>query len=172
MSFVENQYFYQESDLQATIEIVLTGETERDVTVLVRGGMFDTLLHGVMFSTPNIHLTCVFPTGPSDQAEIGPNKVVFSEEVVFRASGAKQQIVSTLIVNDMIALEADEIVSVNLTIVSPSSGVKFGNFSNTVVTIVDDDRKLFAFKPCCLIHQRVTILYFCRSVSLACRITC
>ena len=90
---------------------------------------------------------------------------------MFRASGAKQQIVSALIVNDTIALEADEIVSVNLTIVSPSSGVKFGNFSNTVVTIVDDDRKLFAFKPCCLIHQRVTILYFCRSVSLACRIT-
>ena len=113
----------------------------------------------------------MFPIGPSDQADIGPNKVAYSEEVVFRAGGAKQQVVSALIVNDTIALEADEIVSVNLTIVSPSSGVKFGNYSNAVITIADDDRKSFAFKPHCLTHQKVSILYFRRSVSLVCRIT-
>ena len=94
--------------------------------------------------------TCIWRTGPSDQVDIGPNRVAYSDKVVFRASGPTQQIVSAFIVNDTIALEADEVVSVDLTIVSPSSGVTFGPFSSTVVTITDDDRKSCALKSCYL----------------------
>ena len=42
MGFLRDQYFYQEGDLLAVVEVIFTGETERDVTVLVRGGMFDS----------------------------------------------------------------------------------------------------------------------------------
>ena len=41
VSFLKNRYYYEESDLQAFVEVALIGEIERDVTVLVRGGMFD-----------------------------------------------------------------------------------------------------------------------------------
>ena len=81
------------------------------------------------------------PTGPSDQTNIGPNRVAYSDEVVFSPSGPKQRTISALVVNDTIALEADELVSVDLTVISPSSGVRLGVFSRTVVVITDDDRK-------------------------------
>ena len=67
---------------------------------------------------------------------------------MFTASGPKQQIVSAFIFNDTIALEADEVVDVELTIISPSPGVTFGTFPNTVVKIADDDRKCSALKQC------------------------
>ena len=39
MSFKKDQYTYQESDGQAAVEVVLTGETARDVVVSVMGGV-------------------------------------------------------------------------------------------------------------------------------------
>ena len=40
MSFKSGQYIYQESDGQAAVEVVLTGQTAMDVVVSVTGGMF------------------------------------------------------------------------------------------------------------------------------------
>ena len=73
--------------------------------------------------------------------KIGPDRVVFNDNVTFTAGGPTEQNVSTTIVNDVIALEDDEIVTVDLTIDSPATGVSFGVFTQTVVTIVDNDGK-------------------------------
>ena len=40
MSFTSNHYTYNENDGMAVVEVVLTGETARDVVVSVKGGMF------------------------------------------------------------------------------------------------------------------------------------
>ena len=73
--------------------------------------------------------------------KIGPDRVVFNDNVTFTAGGPKEQNVSAAIINDVIALEDDEIVTVNLIIISPTSGVNPGRFTSTVVTIVDNDCK-------------------------------
>ena len=39
MSFKKDQYSYNESDGQAAVEVVLTGQTAVDVVVSVEGGM-------------------------------------------------------------------------------------------------------------------------------------
>ena len=39
MSFKYDQYNYSEHSGNATVEVVLTGQTEVDVVVLVKGGM-------------------------------------------------------------------------------------------------------------------------------------
>ena len=49
--------------------------------------------------------------------------------------------VSKEIHNDDIALEADEVVNIDLTIDPPVSGVTTGAIDSTVVTITDDDSK-------------------------------
>ena len=61
--------------------------------------------------------------------------------VTFTDDGVREKNVSALIVDDTIALEAIEMVNVRLTIVSPPSGVSPGTFQDTLVTVVDDDRK-------------------------------
>ena len=40
MSFKNDNYNYEESDGQAVVEVVLTGQTAVDVVVSVMGGMF------------------------------------------------------------------------------------------------------------------------------------
>ena len=86
-------------------------------------------------------LPVFYLTGPSDQTKIGPDRVVFKSNITFTAGGSKEQIVSAGIINDNIAFEDDEVVPVDLTIISPSTGVNLGAFPTTVVTIVDNDRK-------------------------------
>ena len=84
------------------------------------------------------------PTGPSQQTTVGTDRVVFKEmNITFTADGPKKKSVSADIVNDEVALEDDELVSVVLDIVSPTSGVHFGSFQTTVVTIIDDDCKFY-----------------------------
>ena len=39
MSFKKDQYSYMESDGEAVVEVILTGQTAVDVVVLVQGGM-------------------------------------------------------------------------------------------------------------------------------------
>ena len=79
------------------------------------------------------------PTGPSTQTNIGDDKVEFSDTVTFTPRGLEVMTVSVPIVNDTISFEDDEIVDVNLTIVRPGFGVKFGANPVTKVVIVDDD---------------------------------
>ena len=103
-------------------------------------------------------------TGPSAQMIIGPDRVVFDSMVTFTAGGPTEQTVSTIIENDMIALEGDEIVNVWLTIDSPPSGVIFGAIQTTVVTITDDDCKFIIMRQVlfCLeyIHQNMYLSWF------------
>ena len=40
MSFKNDNYNYEESDGQAVVEVVLTGQTAVDVTVSITGGIF------------------------------------------------------------------------------------------------------------------------------------
>ena len=103
---------------------------------------------GVRFDPPMCTNSCFYSlfhwlTGPSNQVNIGPDRVVFNNTVTITANGPTEQTVtvSVLIQNDVIALEDDELVTVDLTIVSPPSGVNPGDFITTFVTIVDDDCK-------------------------------
>ena len=83
------------------------------------------------------------PTGPSPQTTVGTDRVVFRDKTVtFTPSGPKEQSVFTPIIDDMVAIEDDEMVTVNLTILSPSSGVKLGLHKSTKVIIEDNDGKL------------------------------
>ena len=83
------------------------------------------------------------PTGPSTQATIGPDKVVFDDVMVtFTPNGAKKQRVSAQIIDDDVALEDNETIRVDLTIVSPSFGVKLGLHKSTEVIIEDNEGKL------------------------------
>ena len=79
------------------------------------------------------------PTEPSTQTTIGDDKVEFFDTVTFTLRGSKEMTVSAPIVNDTISFEDDENVDVNLTIVRPGFGVKFGANPVTRVVIVDDD---------------------------------
>ena len=80
-------------------------------------------------------------TGPSQQRTIGPDRVVFNTNVILTAGGPTEQTISAVIVDDTIAFEDDEVVTVGLTIISPPMGVNLGVFPTTVVTIVDNDGK-------------------------------
>ena len=66
---------------------------------------------------------------------------MFKQNVTFTPGGPTELIVSATIINDMIAFEDDEVVTVNLTIVSPITGLSLGSFPTTVVIIVDDESK-------------------------------
>ena len=72
--------------------------------------------------------------------------------VTFTVGGPAEQTVSPIIIDDMIALKDDEIVSVNLAVVSPASGVNLGDFPTTAVIIVNDDCK------CSIVGQAVFCL--------------
>ena len=72
---------------------------------------------------------------------IGTDKVVFNSTITFTDGGPKEKTVSAVIEDDMIALEDDELITVDLTIVSPTSGVTLGDNPTTTVTIVDNDCK-------------------------------
>ena len=106
-------------------------------------------------------------TGPSSQVEVGPEKVVFDRVVLFAAGDPTEQTVSVTIPNDLIALENDELVNVNLTIICPASGVTFGQFSTTLVTIVDDDRKFAKYNKCCFIFEcnKICICLVCLALN-------
>ena len=83
------------------------------------------------------------PIGPSTQTTIGADKVVFNNiPVIFTPDGPKRKSVSAPIIDDNVALEDNETVTVNLTIVSPTAGVKLGLHKSTKVIIVDNDGKL------------------------------
>ena len=81
------------------------------------------------------------PTGPSEQTTIGPDRVVLKSNITFTAGGPTEHTVSATIVNDMIAFEEDEVVTVDLTIINPIPDVYLGSFPTTVLTIVDNDGK-------------------------------
>ena len=66
---------------------------------------------------------------------------MYNSPVTFTSGGPFRQKVFTQVINDKIALEDDEIVTLELTIDSPSSGVNFSYFPATVVRVVDDDCK-------------------------------
>ena len=108
----------------------------------------------------------LYLTGPSDQIEIGPDRVEFKSNITFTAGGSKEQTVSALIINDQIAFEDDEVVPVGLTIISPSTGVNLGAFPTTVVTIVDNDRKSATAIQSC--RECFTIGISCWSSSDSC----
>ena len=69
--------------------------------------------------------------------------------ITFTADGPKKINVSAVIVDDEVALEDDELVSVVLDIISPATGVHFGSSPTTVVTIVDDDGKFYTVRQVC-----------------------
>ena len=85
--------------------------------------------------------------------------------ITFNADGPKKMNVSAVIVNDEVALEADEIVTVRITDVSPIPGVNVG-LQTTVVTIIDDDRKLQIVRPEFFpgVCQNVHLLYYLCSI--------
>ena len=92
-----------------------------------------------MFSMSIFHC----PPGPSAQTTIGPARVVFNNIIVtFTPNGPKKQNVSVPIIDDDVALEDNETVTVDLTILSPSYGVKLGLHKSTEVIIEDNDGKL------------------------------
>ena len=109
--------------------------------------MFHSSIH-VLYT---IYLHCL--TGPSTQTNVASHKVVFNDEVTFSEGGSGEIRVDTPITNDAIALEADEQINVELSIISPTSGpiferstdgsssVRIGEYRTTLVTIVDDDCK-------------------------------
>ena len=61
--------------------------------------------------------------------------------IIFPSDSPFRQRAYAQIIDDYVALEADESVRVELTVESPSSGVMFINNPTTVVRIVDNDRK-------------------------------
>ena len=73
--------------------------------------------------------------------KVAPDRLEFNSTVKFIAGGSKHQTVSKSIINDVVALEDNELVNVSLIIQSPASGVILGQFPTTLVTIVDDDCK-------------------------------
>ena len=62
--------------------------------------------------------------------------------ITFPIDGPFRQIVYKQIIDDRVAQEADEVVTVTLTIQSPKSGVMFSYFRTTRVRIVDNEGKL------------------------------
>ena len=104
----------------------------------------------------NIHcISSIFPTGPSTQTNIAMDRVVFGNVIItFPSDGPFRQRAYAQIIDDAVALEADESVRVELTVESPSSGVMFSDIPTTVVRIVDNDRKpsvLIAVMRGCLV---------------------
>ena len=89
---------------------------------------------------------CPLPIGPSTQAAIGPDRVVFDTLATFPVDTVKQLTVSAVIIDDDVAFEDDEVVYVHLTIDSPPFNVSLGAFPTTVVNIVDSDCKLATVK--------------------------
>ena len=83
--------------------------------------------------------------GPSTQANIGTDRVIFSGTARFTPSSIKERTVnvSAMIEDDMIALKDNEQINVGLTIDCPMGGVSIGDFPTTMVTIIDDDRKFY-----------------------------
>ena len=135
VSFKSEGYTYQESDETANVVVALTGESAVDVVVLVEGGKFDLLISFCV-------MVCnVCLTEPSTQMKICPVRVKFNSTVTFAPGGPKEKTVFAVIPNDDIALEDNEVINVSLTVLSPASGVMFGDFSNTLITIDDDDCK-------------------------------
>ena len=65
----------------------------------------------------------------------------FTRDIIFSGRGPTEENVVDTIVDDEIALEDHEIVTVGITVVSPNFGVNV-ELRTTVVTIIDDDRKL------------------------------
>ena len=107
-----------------------------------------------------IILVLSFPTGPSAQENVGPDRVVYHEHLVFRSNGPFRQTAYTPIINDTIALEDDEIVTLVLTFDSQSTGLAFSYFATTVCRIVDDD--------CTSISTLAPIVGGCLFVCIAC----
>ena len=68
--------------------------------------------------------------------------MVYNQQLVFTPNGPYAQNASVRIINDMIALEENETISVRLVFLSTTSGVSLGHFPTTVVEIVDNDCKL------------------------------
>ena len=136
MSFKLDRYDFQESDGQATVEVVLTGDAAVNVTVSVTGGKF-------FFATQQFVCDSSFPhsLGPSTQTGIGPDRVKFDDTFTFAVGRPKEKIVSAVIINDDIAFEDDEVVDVSLSILDPLTDVSLGIFPTTTVVISDDDRK-------------------------------
>ena len=66
---------------------------------------------------------------------------MFNQQVVFTTGSTTSQTASAQIVNDMIALEENEVVNLEIVIESPTSGVSLGYFPTTEVVIVDDECK-------------------------------
>ena len=95
----------------------------------------------------NVHY--LSPTGPTNQATVGPNRLVYDSDAVFSSIGPFRQTVYASIIDDEIGLEDDEIVHLVLIINSPSPHVTFSHFSTTVVKIVDDDCKPSLVRESC-----------------------
>ena len=87
------------------------------------------------------HALFLCSTGPSTRTNIGPDKVKFNNTVTFTPGAATQESVSVPIVDDDIALEEDEVVTVELNIISPKRDVGSGMYMTATVTIIDDDCK-------------------------------
>ena len=67
---------------------------------------------------------------------------MYNQQLVFTPGGHFAQNASTEIINDVIALEANEAVNLQLVFLSATFGVSLGHFPTTLVEIVDDDCKL------------------------------
>ena len=62
-----------------------------------------------------------FQKGPSTQIKIGPDRVGFNSQVVLTSNGPFRQTVFAQVIDDMVALEDDEMVKLELTVDTPSS---------------------------------------------------
>ena len=128
-------YSFSEGAGQSSgINILLSTSIAQPLSVTITGGIYN-----VLYSNSNIYF--ITHSGPVTQ----PSTVVISgsdvnSTVIFQAGDVSVPLPDFGIIDDITALETNEIYQLSIITSTPSQGVTLGN--PTTITITDDDSEL------------------------------
>lgn len=115
------------------------------------------------------HALFLCPTGRIfSQQPAGTDELTFNGNHTFTPCGPKEKNFTANVTVDSIALEANEIVNVTLTIDPSVPGVTYAPISSTIVTIIDDECKFSTTRNVLFGLVHVIIMNFTWSLSTEC----